>query len=80
MPKDGLQRVLDVLDTLRERNVEYKIDQQQPEAIMVTLALVGLRIEVEFFVDHLEFSVFKGSEDVDSDEKALMELIKERSS
>ena len=79
MSKDGLQRVLDILDLLRERNVEYKIDQQQPEAIMVTIALVGLRIEVEFFVDHLEFSIFKGNEDVESDETALIDLLKERS-
>ncbi len=79
MLKDGLQRVLDVLDALRERGIEYKIDQQQPEAIMVTFALVGLRIEIEFFVDHLEFSAFRGNEDVDSDEKALMDLITKRS-
>ena len=80
MPKDGLQRVLDVLDLLRERNIEYKFDQQQPEAIMVTIALVGLRIEVEFFVDHLEFSVFKGNEDVNSDDEALIDLLKAHSS
>lgn len=80
MQKDGLQRVLDILDLLRERNIAYRIDQGQPEAIMVMVTLVGARIEIEFFVDHLEFSVFKGNEDVDSDEKALIDLLKAHSS
>jgi hypothetical protein len=79
MAKDGLQRILDVLDLLRERNIDYRIDQQQPEAIMVTIALVGVRVEVEFFVDHLEFSTFRGSEDVDSDEAALIALLEQHS-
>ena len=43
---------------------------------MVTFTLVRNRVEVEFFVDHLEFSVFSGNEDVSRDEKALHDLIK----
>lgn len=75
MEKDGLQRVIDFLEFLREKNIDYRIDQQQPEAIMVTVPLVGIRIEAEFFVDHVEYSIFSGKEDVENDERALRDFI-----
>jgi hypothetical protein len=37
--------------------------------------MIGFRIEVEFFVDHLEYSVSRGNEDVARDEKNLRDLI-----
>ena len=77
MKKDGLQRMLDFLDVLRAKNIHFFITQYSPEGITVTFTLVGVRVEVEFFVDHLEFSVFRGSEAVESDEKLLLDLIKE---
>jgi hypothetical protein len=77
MQKDGLQRMLDFLNFLRNKKVHFFITQYSPEGLTVTLTLVGSRIEVEFFVDHLEFSAFKGSEMVNSDEKALYNLIKQ---
>ena len=77
MKKDGLERMLDFLDLLRERNIQFFITQYSSEGLTVTLTLVGIRVEVEFFIDHLEFSQFKGSEAVQSDEKALYDLIKQ---
>jgi hypothetical protein len=77
MKKDGLQRMLDFLDVLREKGIHFWIEQQASEALMVTLTLVGFRVEVEFFSDHLEFSCFKGDESVSRDEKLLMALIGE---
>jgi hypothetical protein len=77
MEKDGLQRMLDFLDLLREKNVHSFITQYSSEGLTVTFTLVGVRVEVEFFVDHLEFSVFRGSEAIESDEKLLLDLIKE---
>jgi hypothetical protein len=74
--KDGFERLLDFLDFLREQKIQFRIEQQQPEAVMVTFALVGFRIEVEFFADELQFSVFTGHEDVSTDEKQLYDLIK----
>ena len=41
MRKDGLQRVLDFLDFLREKGIEFRLDQQAPDELMVTFALVG---------------------------------------
>jgi hypothetical protein len=77
MQIDGMQRMLDFLDFLREKNVHFFITQYSSEGLAVTLTLVGVRIEVEFFADHLEFSVFRGSEAVESDEKLLYDLIKQ---
>jgi hypothetical protein len=45
--------------------------------MMVRFDMVGVRVEVEFFEDRLEFSSFTGHEDVESDENALMTLIDE---
>jgi hypothetical protein len=73
--KDGLERMLDFLDFLREKNIHFFITQYSPDGLTVTLTLVGMRIEVEFQVDHVEYSVFRGSEAVESDEKALHDLI-----
>lgn len=77
MKKDGLQRMLDFLDLLREKKIWFFINQYSDEGLTVTFTLVGIRVEVEFFVDHLEFSVFRGSEAVESDEKLLLDLIQE---
>ncbi len=44
---------------------------------MVDFALVGVRVEVVFSVDRMQFSYFKGNEDVVLDEKVLHDLIKE---
>ena len=77
MKKDGLQRVLEFLDLLRSKGIEFRIDQQAPDELMVTFALVGARVEATFDVDMMHFSVFKGSEAVETDEKILHDLIKE---
>ena len=75
MKKDGLQRMLDFLSHLNEKGVHFWIEQQAPDGLMITFTLVGKRVEVEFFVDHLEYSVFSGSESIDDDEAKLRSLI-----
>ena len=77
MRQDGLQRMLDFLDKLEGKGIEYFITRYSPEGLTVTLTLVGVRVEVEFTVDEMQFSYFKGTEDVITDEKILDELIKE---
>jgi hypothetical protein len=42
----------------------------------VTFALVGVRAEAEFSVEGMQYSLFRGDESVEVDEKALVELIK----
>jgi hypothetical protein len=77
MKKDGLQRLLDFLDFLRGKGIEFRMEQQQPEAVMVTFAMVGFRVEVEFFVEEVQYSVFRGNEDVEIDESRLYQLVNE---
>ena len=79
MQKDGLQRLLTFLELLQEKGVDHNLDQQRPEAIMVTFGWVGFRVEAEFFVDRVEYSIFKGDESVETDENALADLVKENS-
>ncbi len=79
MGKDGLQRMLDFLNFLDEKGIHCYVEQIAPDSMQATLTVVGARIEVTFFVDHLEFSVFKGNEDVSRDETLLRELINKNS-
>jgi hypothetical protein len=77
MKKDGLQRLLDFLRFLRDKRIDFKIDQEAPDSLTVYFALVGVRVEADFDVDMMHFSYFKGSEAVVVDEKVLDDLIKE---
>jgi predicted DNA-binding protein (UPF0278 family) len=76
MKKDGLQRMLDFLNYLREKKIHFYIEQYSSDELTVTLTLVGVRVEVMFSVDDMTFSVFPGKEDVLTDHKLLYELIK----
>jgi hypothetical protein len=67
--------MLQFLEFLTKNSVEYKIDQERPSAILVTFGFPGSRVEVEFFSDHIEYSIFKGDEAVETDESALREYI-----
>ncbi len=78
MKKDGLHRVLEFLDFLRERNVEFKIDQQSPDELIVMFALVGVRGEATFDVDSMHYCLFTGSESVQTDEKKLFDFIEKQ--
>jgi len=77
MKKDGLQRLLDFLQFLRDKRIEFRIDQEAPDSLTVYFALVGVRVEADFDVDMMHFSVFKGSEAVIVDERILDELIRD---
>lgn len=73
----GLQGLLDFLRLLRSKNIGYRLDHERDDAVMVTLNLVGVIVEVDFFIDRVEFSTFTGDERVSNDERALMQLIEE---
>ena len=76
MRTDALQRMLDFLNLMNERNIHFFIEQHAPDYLTVTITLVGVRVEVMFSVDDMTFSVFPGKEDVLTDEKLLYDLIK----
>jgi hypothetical protein len=72
---NGLEGLLEFLDFLRSKKITFRIEQQRDDSVMVSFTLVGVRVEVDFFQDHFEFSYFKGSEAVSSDRDTLMRLI-----
>ena len=76
MKTNGMQSMLDFLNMLEDKNIHYFITKYSPDGLYVTLTLVGARVEVEFTPDEMRFSIFKGNEDVITDENILNELIK----
>jgi hypothetical protein len=77
MAKDGLERMLDFLNDLDEKGIHYFIEKVAPDCMHAVLTVVGVRIEATFFVDHMEYSVFRGSEEVFLDEQELNKIIDE---
>jgi hypothetical protein len=75
MTMNSLQTMLTFLNFLSDKNIESTICQQQPEAVMVSFAMVGHRVEVEFFLDRVEYSVFKGDEGVETGLEQLVALV-----
>ena len=64
-----------LLRLLDEEHLSYRIDRHQPDAIMVTIWLVGERIEISVFEDaHIEYSRFTGDESLESGSKAVANL------
>lgn len=74
MRPNGISDLLPFLAYLDELALTYRFDRCRPDTIMVTITLVGIRIEVDFFDDHVEFSTFRGDEAVCSDVHSLLEL------
>jgi len=79
MAFDGIKDILSFLDFLRSQRVMFRLEQMRPDSIMVSFTLVGMRAEVDFFEDHIEYSLFKGDESVLDDQAALIALVEEKS-
>lgn len=74
----GIKDILTFLEFLNARKVMFTIEQRRPDSVMVSFTLVGVRGEVDFFEDHIEYSLFKGDEWVLDDQDALVSLIREK--
>jgi hypothetical protein len=56
--------------------MHYTISRHQPESVMVTVTLVGERVEVTVFEDgHMEVSRFAGDESVQGGAELIHQLI-----
>jgi hypothetical protein len=73
--KPGLEGLLEFLTLLRGKKITFRLEQQRDDAIMITFTLIGIRVEVEWFADEVEFSYFTGDESVSADEQELLALI-----
>ena len=75
MKLNGIGDLLPFLNLMKDRSIVFRLEQMRPDSIMVTLTLVGARVEVDFFDDHIEYSVFKGDERVLDDQQDLFRLL-----
>lgn len=77
MTLNGIKDLIPFLAFLDEKHVSYTLSRERDDSIMVTTAVVGARIEIEFFDDHIEYSVFRGNEDVLGDQPALFKMLRD---
>lgn len=75
MKFQGIRDIFRFLDFLRAKSIKFDLSQDRPDSIMVTFTLVGCRVEVDFFEDHIEFSYFTGDEAVHDDWKIIEALL-----
>jgi len=78
MKLEGLKDILSFLQFLNQRKVQFVLSQERTDSIMVSFTLVGVRVEVDFFDDHIEYSLFTGDEWVLDDQAALVSLIRDK--
>ena len=74
----GMPDLLAFLNFLRDRKIWFRLEHLRDDAVMVSVHMVGTRLEVEFFDEHIEYSVFEGDESVHDDQVRLFQLIDER--
>lgn len=75
--KDGLQRLLNFIAFLKDERISFTLHNRAPDTISVDFAGVGIRYEVDFFVDEMRFSYFKGDEKHHTGDERLKSLIHE---
>lgn len=75
MTMNGIQDLIPFLLFLRKRRIHFELASCRDDAVMVTITLVGARVEIDFFDDHIEFSTFSGDEAVEDEPEALLKVI-----
>lgn len=76
MNRSMIYKLLDALDS---RGLHYSISRNRNDTVMISVVLVGKRIEIDVFEDnHIEYSVFFGDESVASDFSDLINLLDEQ--
>ncbi len=66
----------DLLRKLDDAHIYFTLGRHREDTVLVTLTLVGERVEVDVFDDgHMEVSRFPGSEDIVGDEEMVNEII-----
>ena len=65
-----------VVRLLEAHGVHFHLARHREDTIMITATLVGERIEIDVFEDgHIEYSRFRGNEDVESNIPLLERLL-----
>ena len=75
---DRFQSFIDFLNWLEDEGIPYQISKDRKHALMATIRVVGLFIEVEIVDDHFEISYFRGDEAVEDDLDKLKSILLKR--
>jgi hypothetical protein len=80
MKLTGINDLLPFLNYLRGiRDVPwYRVKHSRDDAITLEIYMPEIRLEIDFFDDHIEYSLFEGDESVFDDQERLFALIEER--
>lgn len=61
---------------LEANKIHFEVGRHRPDSVMIAATLVSERIEIDVFEDgHVEYSRFRGTEDVDDDMLLLETLL-----
>lgn len=67
-----------LLVQLEAAKIHFTLGRHRPDTILVTITLVGKRVEVDVFADgHMEVCGFLGSEDIIGGSELVTQLIEE---
>ena len=70
--------LFDLLRRLEAARVHFAVARHRPDTVLVSITLVGERVEVDVFEDgHMEVSRFKGNEDIVGGSEVVDALIEE---
>ena len=72
----GLTRLTDFLKYLNSSDRPFSLHHYRPDAIMVSVAVPGVRYEIYFFEDRVEISEFGGDESVSRDLASVIAQVK----
>ena len=68
--------LFELLSELERASIHFALQRHRPDTVLVTITLVGERVEVDVFEDgHMEVSRFKGGEEIVGDSKLVYSLI-----
>ena len=72
--------LFDLLSQLENSKISCTLGRYRPDSVLVTITLVGERVEVDVFEDgHMEVSRFVGNEDIVGDQTLVNDLIRRES-
>lgn len=68
--------LFDLLEKLDSAKVHYSISRHRPDTVLVSVAVIGQRIEIDVFRDgHVEISRFIGHEDIEGGAELIDSII-----
>lgn len=69
--------LFDTINALEKARLHFFIERTGPDSVMLSVTLVGERIEIDIFEDdHLEISRFRGDESIEGGKELLPEILR----